>query len=156
MFKFKEVPIVKENILYHGFGFPVLLIGVEFKGEGRGRYLDVPHSILAEKLFNLVLMKPTQWTGSELKFVRKHLELTQQEFASLIRSKNQANVANWEKKNNELTGIPEQTEHYMRMLIFQKISGTETSILNYFKFSLETFDPAIKPEPLEIKLDAAA
>ena len=115
---------MKTNIRYLGFGFPVLLLGVEtVEGDGSYSYLDIPHQKLARNLFMAVLLQPGPLTGAELKFLRKYLDMTQDEFAKLIGAKGHSNIAGWENKGEKPTGMVEQTEMIARLKLAVEFSG---------------------------------
>lgn len=120
---------MKTNVHYMGFGFPVLLINVEnVKGEDGSFYLDIPHQKLAKALFVTVVLKQAPLTGSELKFLRKYLDMTQQDFAKLIGAKGHSNVAGWENKADKPTGMVEQAEMIARLKLAVEFSGGEITI----------------------------
>lgn len=115
---------MKTNIRYMGFGFPILLVGVEaMKSEDGSSFLDIPHQKLARSLFLAVLLKPAPLTGAELKFLRKYLDLTQEQFAKLIGAKSHSNVAIWENKGQQPTGMIEQAEMIARLKLAVDYSG---------------------------------
>lgn len=114
---------MKTNVRYMGFGFPVFLLGVDAVKDSDGTsYLDIPHQKLAHSLFLAVLRKPALLTGAELKFLRKYLDLTQEEFAKIIGAKNHSNVAGWERKGEKPTGMVEQAEMIARLKIAVEFS----------------------------------
>ena len=114
---------MKTNVRYMGFGFPVFLLGVDAVKDSDGTsYLDIPHQKLAHSLFLAVLRKPALLTGAELKFLRKYLDFTQEEFAKIIGAKNHSNVAGWESKGEKPTGMVEQAEMIARLKIAVEFS----------------------------------
>ncbi len=114
---------MKTNVRYMGFGFPVFLLGVDTVEVGDGSsYLDIPHQKLAKSLFLAVLLKQTLLTGAELKFLRKYLDLTQEEFAKLIGAKGHSNIAGWENKGQKPTGMVEQAEMIARLKLAVEFS----------------------------------
>lgn len=115
---------MKTNIRYMGFGFPIVLVGVEaMKSEDGSSFLDIPHQKLARSLFLAVLLKPAPLTGAEFKFLRKYLDLTQEQFAKLIGAKSHSNVAIWENKGQQPTGMIEQAEMIARLKLAVDYSG---------------------------------
>jgi DNA-binding transcriptional regulator YiaG len=117
------VRFVKQDVLYHGFGFPVLLKGVEYKGEGAHRYLDIPHENLARSLFEILLRKQTPLTGVELRFIRHELDLTQSRFAKLVHAKSHSNVLGWERRGDAPTGLTEPAEMFVRLQAAVRLLG---------------------------------
>ncbi len=78
--------------------------------------------ILARNKLALLLLKPAFLTGAELKFLRKYLDLTQEEFAKLIGAKGHSNIAGWENKGQKPTGMVEQAEMIARLKLAVEFS----------------------------------
>jgi len=115
---------MKTNIRYMGFGFPIVLVGVEaMKSEDGSSFLDIPHQKLARSLFLAILLKPSPLTGAEFKFLRKYLDLTQEQFAKFIGAKSHSNVSIWENKGQQPTGMIEQAEMIARLKLAVDYSG---------------------------------
>lgn len=68
---------------------------------------------------NLITYKP-RLTGSEVRFLRKQLELSQAKLAILLSNTEQA-VALWEKKSN----IPKWASNMLRMLVSEHLGGNQ-------------------------------
>lgn len=144
-----------ENILYHGFGFPVLLKGVAYKGEGPDRYLDIPHEQVSKLLLDAILRKPNPWTGAELRFVRKEMDLTQGQFAKLVHAKSYSNVVSWEGRENESTGLSEQAELYMRLRVVSELFG-DARLMEFFHLFRDRILASAEKKPLEIQVSLVA
>ncbi len=124
---------MKTNVRYMGFGFPVFLLGVDtVQTDGGSSYLDIPHHKLAKSLFLAVLLKPTFLTGAELKFIRKYLDLTQEEFAKVIGAKGHSNIAGWENKGQRSTGMVEQAEMIARLKLAMEFSEGAIKIDDFY------------------------
>lgn len=142
---------MKQDVLYRGFGFPVLLKGVEFKGEGADRYLDIPHEAIARQLLEVLLLKPSPWTGAELRFVRKELDMTQTEFAKLIHVRNHSSVVGWEKKDELPTGISEPAEVFIRLQVAFVVHGEKWAGNLLAKLREAEFkEPFLQPVEIEV------
>lgn len=146
---------MKHNVLYKGFGFPVLLKGVEYKGEGPDRYLDIPHEELASRLLEALLVKPAPWTGAEMRFVRKELDMTQAEFAKLIHVKNHSTVVGWEKKDLHPTGISEPAEVFIRLQVACVVHGQDRATELFSRLRETELQDSLEG-PFEIEVDRAA
>ena len=124
---------MKTNVRYMGFGFPVFLIGVKTVQTGDGNsYLDIPHQKLSRTLFLTLLVKPALLTGAELKFLRKHLDLTQDDFAKLVGAKGHSNIAGWENKGQKPTGMAEQAEMIARLKLAMEFSGGAIKLEEFY------------------------
>lgn len=146
---------MSENILYHGFGFPVLLRGIKYLGEGENRYLDIPHEHLSKLLLEAVLRNHAPWTGAQLRFVRKEMDLTQREFAKIVHAKSYTNVVSWEGKEQQHTGLSEQAELFMRLRIVSELYGNDL-VLEFFQLFRDSAFIIAEKSPLEIRMDLVA
>lgn len=82
------------------FGFPVIVDTVEaFKFEGEW-VVDVDYEALGEQLVELLLNSHRPLTGAQMRFVRKQLNLSQEDLALLI-GKKQPHIARAEAHDNK-------------------------------------------------------
>jgi DNA-binding transcriptional regulator YiaG len=124
---------VEKSMRYMGFGFPIYLVGVKNLSSSKGHsYLDIPHHKLAQSLFLAILMKPSFLSGAELKFLRKHLNLTQQAFAKSIGVKGHSNIAGWEGKGQDPTGMLEATEILVRLKLAVEYTKGSVKIKDFY------------------------
>ena len=83
---------------FNGFGFPVIIRNAPVKKTRHGDVVDLDFGEIEDALFMAIAEKPTRISGAELKFVRSHMNLTQEGFAGLI-GVERSSVAKWEKKD---------------------------------------------------------
>lgn len=108
---------MKKKLIWEGLGFPILLIGFPIKKIGNEKFPDVNMKDIQEKAFHSLMMKEIRLTGSELKFIRTYLQLTQQEFSKAINSRDRSSVSQWEQKKDKLTGMDLNTEIMVRLFM---------------------------------------
>lgn len=136
---------------YMGFGFPIILLGVKNLKSSKGHsYLDIPHQQLAQSLFVAILMKPGFLSGAELKFLRKHLDLTQQSFAQCIGVKGHSNIAGWEGKGQDPTGMLEATEILVRLKLAVEFSK---GAIKFKDFYSRIIKPGLSSENQILEID---
>lgn len=103
-----------KKALYQALGFPIVILNpsyVEFEGE---KVLDISPEKIMRSAFEAVIMKPFRLSGSEIKFLRTYMELSQIEFAKLV-GVDHSSIAKWEKKKDAFTGMEVPTEALLRM-----------------------------------------
>ena len=84
---------MKKTVSYNGFGFPVLLKDwPHLKIDGVWEP-DIPYRGIEALLFNKMPFKFARIWGAEVKFIRHHMGMTQEEFAGWLGF----SVADWEK-----------------------------------------------------------
>lgn len=83
------------------YGFPVKLKNVPmFRFEGKDEP-DIDYEKVSEDLFFELLRRPIRLTGNHIRFLRKHLGLTQKDMENILGMK-QANFSKIEAKGNDL------------------------------------------------------
>lgn len=141
---------VKQDIVYQGFGFPVLLKGVEFRGTGIDRYTDIRHKEIAKRLVMMLIHLPHAWTVAELRFIRKECDLTQHEFAALAYL-SPDRVESWERRNHDDVGFMGNDEKGIRNRIARKWLDLEARIA--LSYELGPLDLSIaRPSMLSIEV----
>ena len=100
---------IVENFVYRGFSFPILLPIAIFKVNDRGtKLLDVDIEELADRVAWSLLTYPYAYTGGQLYFIRKYMELTPHDMAERL-DVNESTIRGWEANSLEATQLsPEQ------------------------------------------------
>jgi DNA-binding transcriptional regulator YiaG len=100
---------------------------------------------LQETAFRALAKKPNRLSGAEVCFIRKHMRMTQAQFASWLNMENQAIVSQWEDEGPHLSGMDYNTEILLRLLMGTRIS--KKSVLSLSKIeklkSLTSVEEAI-------------
>ena len=136
-----------KKFTYNGLGFPVKLIGVKTR-KFRGETLpDINHRELEDMVFKLLLWLPARFSGAHLAFVRSYMSLSQKKLASTLGLKTHTTISGWEKKDDEISGMPHATEVIIRLLMAEYIKDKTFS--SHFKEFLEVSDPA---QELELRV----
>lgn len=102
---------IVENFVYRGFSFPILLPIAIFKVNDRGtKLLDVDIEELADRVAWRLLTYTYAYTGGQLYFIRKYMELTPHEMAERL-DVTESTIRGWEGNSLEATQLsPEQRE----------------------------------------------
>ena len=99
---------------FNGFGFPVILLNVPVKVEYGDEIPDINFKRMQEQLFQALLLKPSSLSGAEVKFLRHHLELTQDQFAKILKVERSL-ISKWEGKDLKVTGMSSHIEIFLRL-----------------------------------------
>ena len=105
--------------VYEALGFPIIIENpryIEFAGE---KVLDVNPKKIMAAAFKAVIKKSARLSGSEVKFLRGYMQLSQEEFAKLI-GVERSLISKWQDKKGKFTGmnIPTETTLRVRCLMF--------------------------------------
>lgn len=96
---------IVENFVYRGFSFPVLLPIAIFKVNDRGtKLLDVDIEELADRVAWRLLTYPFAYTGGQLYFIRKYMDLTPHQMAESL-DVNESTIRGWEANSLEATQL---------------------------------------------------
>ena len=83
------------------FGFKTKLLNVRCKEVDGEEVLDVDFSLLAQQIFYDLLSHPIRLTGNQLRFMRKHLGLRQEDMKDLVGIE-QSNFSRLEAKGDQI------------------------------------------------------
>lgn len=141
------------SIVYNELGFPILLVNVrmvEIRGE---QVPDVNMKTLQELVFRHLVDKPARLTGSEVRFIRKHLRLRQVDLAEVLNMANHSVVSQWEARGNDPTGMDYNTEVLLRLWMATR-AGQRDQLGELLENRLKNL--VADQRPLEIQLPRAA
>jgi len=113
---------IQKSFIDYGFGFPVQLLNVPMI-KVRGVWTpNIDYNLLTQAVLKVLCEKPSRLTGSEIRFIRLHFEMTLQEFAGRF-SVSHAAVIKWEKMKNKPTSMNWATEKDIRLFLLSKINS---------------------------------
>jgi len=132
------------------FGFPVKLLHVpmtKFRGEWTPA---INYNLLAEVVLKELCEKDSKLTGSEVRFIRQHFEMTLQHFAKRFGVTHPA-VMKWESMKNKSTGINWATEKDIRLFVLHKLTSKSSEIVDLYTFLEDVMDSG---RAIEVEVDA--
>ena len=91
-----------KTFIYKGLGIPVKLVNVPMKKAVGVWCIDINMNKLMRIILEAIIHKPTALTGSELRYIRKYLEMTMMEFGKTFGVSHVA-VLKWEGKQNRIS-----------------------------------------------------
>ena len=140
---------VTHEYIDRGFGFPVVLEDVpmiKLRGHWTPR---INFNSLAVEVLRCLVVLDGRLSGSQVKFVRLHFEMTLQGFASRFGVTHVA-VLKWERTGSKPTGMGWSTEKDIRLFVSQKLDMKPVDFMAVYN-KLET---AAKQKSAGIKLGA--
>lgn len=106
-----------ETFIYKGLGFPILLVDAPLRKTLGEWVIDIDFNKLRNKALNFLIHKSSALTGEEMRFIRKHLELTTTEFGNTLGVTHVA-VLKWESGENRI--LP-TTDLCVRMYVLRRL-----------------------------------
>jgi DNA-binding transcriptional regulator YiaG len=140
----------KETFIFNGLGFPIELIDCPMKKVIGEWVIDINLNALQIFVFKELIHKPSPLTGRELRFMRKFMDLTTEEFGKKL-GMTHAAVVQWEK---EQTKMSLAHDVYVRMLFIEMLKDREISSI-FKEINPETLAKAKgskKPLPVQAEL----
>src|SRR5439155_602095 len=108
------------RVVYHGFGFPVILQNVPMV-HLRGAWTpDVNYDHLQRALLRALAAKPARLSGREVRFIRLADAMTLQQFAKRFGVTHPA-VLKWERAGRRSTGMGWSTEKDIRLDVISRL-----------------------------------
>lgn len=141
-------------MIYEGFGFPLRLVNAPLRKVYGEWVFDFSMGIFQKVVLEMLAIKPSPITGSELRFIINYFEMSYRDFAKIFGCSHTA-VVKWEQEKSRMNP---STEIYLRlyMLNYLKVSDKEFRKL-YLKLSPENLAHAEnKKIPLEIDIHEIA
>ena len=126
---------------YDGLGFPILIDKVEmvdYQGELHPK-IDVK-KVSDQDIKELAFQK-TRLTGNQVKFIRSYFSMPLREFGSKVVHESHTAVSKWEKKEDKVTLMNDNTEQVLRLYIIEQvISKTKTKQKLFFEYFQKSKD----------------
>lgn len=142
----------RKTIKFNGFGFPIILVNVSVKVEYGDEIPDVNFNRMQERLFQALLLKPSRLSGAEVKFLRHYLELTQQQFAKILKVERSL-ISKWEGKELKATGMSSHIEIFLRLKLARLMDQNIDRDFAVIEPATETKSVG---KPVELKLGKAS
>jgi hypothetical protein len=101
----KHLAKTLRNYEDYSLGFPVTIEKAVFKKHGSDWYLDINSRHYQDTVFDLLLENHVPLNGAQISFIRKYMELTQKELATLLSLETHGRVSQWEKSDQEIPNI---------------------------------------------------
>lgn len=141
----------KNNYIYKGLGFPVILSVATFRMIHGKWLLKINVKNTANIVFKALPEKPSGLTGAEIRFARTHMEMSKRGFAEHLNVSHTA-VNKWEKSDQNKAQMDLLSEVALRSFIKLQASSDKEFARFYRKIMDEAknFGKEVKNKPLEI------
>lgn len=120
---------------FEGFGFPIKLYNVPMKQILGEWCFDFRMNELQKCVLLLLCRKNAPLTGSEVRFIRKFLEMTKADFAK-IGGVTHAAVAKWENYENSNAKMSPATETCIRLFALEKLYPKGSNFIQFYRMLL--------------------
>lgn len=142
-----------ETIIYEDLGFPIQLIDVPMQKIMGEWVLDIDLNNLQTKTLEALIQKPTPLQAGELRFIRKHFEMTTSAFAEIFGVTHVA-VLKWER--GQLPSPP--MDVCIRMYVMERLHAKNEEFGKLFhKLNMASLAKAKKngltSQPLEMRIN---
>ena len=142
--------MIKKLIPYDELGFRILLLNPPMLKLPDGSKVPAPNmKKLQLAAFEALAEKSSRLTGDEVRFIRKHLRMTQVEFAKWLNMSNHSVVSQWEGRETRLSGMDYNTEVLLRLQMEAYLSKKFSVPMKKFE-KLRTLSPKLKQMTLDI------
>ena len=143
-----------ETFVYKGLGFPILLVDVPMRKRVGEWTLDIDFDELEKCALLMLVEKPAQLTGKEVRFIRHYLNMSTHKFADILGVTHVA-VLNWEKDSKKMNV---GTEYMLRLYILRHLKVSPKEFMNkYLKLDPKSIAKRCdESSPMEIDAEKIA
>ncbi len=143
----------RKTFIYKGLGVPVKLINVPMKKAAGVWCLDINMNKLMRIVLEFILHKPIALKGNELRYIRKHLEMTSTEFGKTFGVSHVA-VLNWEAEKNK---ISPSLELCIRLYVLNYLHAKDNEFRAFYnEISLQQLSENQKRKNPPVTVDATS
>jgi DNA-binding transcriptional regulator YiaG len=144
----------KETFVYKGLGFPILLVDVPMRKRVGEWTLDIDFDQLEKCALLMLVEKPAQLTGKEIRFIRHYLNMSTHKFADILGVTHVA-ILNWEKDGKKMNV---GTEYILRLYVLNHLKVTDKEFRSkYLKLDPKSIAKRqAESPPLEIDAEKIA
>ncbi len=112
-----------KNFSYEGLGFPIQLKNVElFEIDGEW-YPKIDVKKVADAAIEALAYQESKITGNQVRFIRSYFSMPLRKFGKEVVHESHAAVDKWEKSDDQITSMNDNTEYVLRLYIIEKIQA---------------------------------
>ena len=140
---------IQKRFVYDGFGFPVVLRNVPMI-KVRGAWTPkVDYNELARGVLLALAHKPARLTGSEVRFIRHHFEMTLTRFGDRFSVSHPA-VLKWEEAGEEATSMKWPVEKDIRLFVLDELDAKATDLAALYRHLKKEAKATGKPIEMDV------
>ncbi|STX39575.1 hypothetical protein [Legionella feeleii] len=150
---------IEPTFLYEGLGFPIELENVEMINIDDEWHPKIDVRYVADEIIKKLAIQEERLTGNQVKFIRSYFSMPLREFGETVVHESHTAVSKWEKCEDEITNMNENTEQVLRLYIIEqtqtKTKAEQRNFYSNFRRSRAFVNAkGKKPKPLQLKLCA--
>ncbi|HAT6977691.1 TPA: hypothetical protein JAN54_05330 [Legionella pneumophila] len=150
---------IESTFLYEGLGFPIELENVEMININDEWHPKIDVRYVADEIIKKLAIQEERLTGNQVKFIRSYFSMPLREFGETVVHESHTAVSKWEKCENEITNMNENTEQVLRLYIIEqtqtKTKAQQKNFYSNFRRSRAFVNAkGKKPKPLQLNLCA--
>ncbi|CZG36401.1 hypothetical protein SC407_08805 [Legionella pneumophila serogroup 1] len=148
---------IEPTFLYEGLGFPIKLENVEMINITDEWHPKIDAHYVANEIIKKLAIQEERLTGNQIKFIRSYFSMPLREFGKTVVHESHTAVSKWEKCEDEITNMNENTEQVLRLYIIEQ-TQTKTKAdqknfyLNFKRSRAFVNAKGKKPQPLHLNL----
>ncbi|HHT7364062.1 TPA: hypothetical protein ACTZ8L_002537 [Legionella pneumophila] len=150
---------IESTFLYDGLGFPIELENVEMININDEWHPKIDVQYIADEIIKKLAIQEERLTGNQVKFIRSYFSMPLREFGETVVHESHTAVSKWEKCEDEITYMNENTEQVLRLYIIEqtqtKTKADQKNFYSNFRRSRAFVNAkGKKPKPLQLNLFA--
>ncbi|KTD40827.1 hypothetical protein [Legionella parisiensis] len=111
---------IESTFLYDGLGFPIKLENVEMININDEWLPKIDVQYIADKIIKKLATQEKRLTGNQVKFIRSYFSMPLREFGEIVVHESHTALSKWEKFEDEITNMNENTEQVLRLYIIEQ------------------------------------
>lgn len=115
---------IEPTFLYEGLGFPIELENVEMININDEWHPKIDVRYVADEIIKKLAIQEERLTGNQVKFIRSYFSMPLREFGETVVHESHTTVSKWEKCEDEITNMNENTEQVLRLYIIEQTQTT--------------------------------
>lgn len=150
---------IEPTFLYEGLGFPIELENVTMININDEWHPKIDVRYVADEIIKKLAIQEERLTGNQVKFIRSYFSMPLREFGETVVHESHTAVSKWEKCEDEITNMNENTEQVLRLYIIEQ-TQTQTKAdqknfySNFRRSRAFVKAKGKKPKPLQLNLCA--
>ena len=143
----------RETFVFKGLGLPIKLVNAPMKKIAGEWVLDLDMELLQRVVLEALIHKRTLLSGNEIRYVRKYLYLSMEEFGKAL-GVSHAAVSKWENSRN---GITAALDVCIRLYIMEQLEAKDVEFRQLYRdIDLSKLTKCKKVTPLVVNVEDSA
>lgn len=150
---------IESTFLFTGLGFPIKLENVEMININDEWHPKIDIHYITDEIIKKLATQEERLTGNQVKFIRSYFSMPLREFGETVVHESYTAVSEWEKCEDGITNMNENTEQILRLYIIEqtqtKTKADQKNFYSNFRKSRAFINAkGKKPKPFQLNLRA--